>query len=84
MLETEKLTLNEAITQYCKKNERIHGALGQAIIRFYGYASDEAGIRHDTNNKNHEEGYDEAKLILVGTSAFINYILSTSEGLTNQ
>lgn len=72
------LVLSEALKKYCSLNVRMHSALKESIIKFYGYASDGAGIRHDTNNKDFNEGFEEAKLVLVNTSSLINYIIAIS------
>jgi hypothetical protein len=78
ILDTKGKNFGDALKEYCKNNDRFHRALKESLLKFYGYASDGAGIRHDTNNKDYEEGYDEAKMILVNTSAFINYIMSSN------
>lgn len=57
----------------------MHPALKQSISSFYGFTSDSSGIRHDTNKTDFNEEFDEAKLILVNTSAFINYIITTKK-----
>ena len=78
VLGTEGLTLGKAINEYAKRVD-IHPALKESISSLYGFSSDSSGIRHDGNKKDYNEGFDEAKLILVNTSAFINYIISTKK-----
>lgn len=78
VLGTEGLVLSDALKKYCAANKRMHTALKDSIIKFYGYASDGAGLRHDTNNEDYHEGYEEAKLVLINTSGIINYIISIS------
>ncbi len=78
VLETKGLVLTDALKRYCSSNTRMHIALKESITKFYGYASDGAGLRHDTNNADYNEGFEEAKLILVNTSSLINYIISIS------
>ena len=69
------LTLGKAVNKYASL-VKLHPAFKQSISSFYGFTSDSAGIRHDSNKMDFEEGFDEAKLVLVQTSAFINYIVS--------
>ncbi len=78
LLKTEGLTLGKALEQYFCNNNKFHESFKAAIKDFYKYASDGAGIRHDSNKRDYEEGYDEALLILVNTSGFINYLISIS------
>ena len=79
VLNTKGLVLTDALKKYCSSNNRMHTALKESITKFYGYASDGAGLRHDTNNTDYNEGFEEAKLILVNTSSLINYIISISK-----
>ena len=70
---------NMTINAYSKNNARMHPALIKSLADFYGYASDAAGIRHDANNRDFEEGYEEAKMILVNMSSFVNYLITTAD-----
>lgn len=74
-LNTNDLSLGKAIDEYAKKTD-IHQAFKKSISQLYGYTSDSPGIRHGVNKKDNKEGFNEAKLILVITSGYINYILS--------
>lgn len=78
VLNTKGLELGKALNEYSKKID-IHPALKESLSKLYGFTSDSSGIRHDTNKKDNNERFDEAKLILVNTSGFINYIISTKE-----
>lgn len=75
VLDETGLELGKAINKYADV-VGIHPAFKASISSFYGFTSDSAGIRHDANKKDFEEGFDEAKLVLVQTSAFINYIIA--------
>lgn len=75
VLHTTNLTLGQGIKKYASLKQ-LHPAFVESISSFYGFVSDSCGIRHDTNNKEFNESFDEAKLVLVNTSAFINYIVS--------
>lgn len=79
VLGAAKLTLGEATNKYFSSKPNLHPALKESISRLYGFASDSAGIRHDSNTKEYEVGFDETKLILVNVSALINYIISKEE-----
>jgi AbiJ-like protein len=55
----------------------IHGALKQALLKLYGYTSDEGGIRHSlVEAPNIDES--DARFMLVACSAFVNYLISRS------
>lgn len=73
-----KKTLGEALDEYLKSKQNVHPAFAKSIKDFYGYASDSPGIRHDGNGPDFGEGFDETKLVLVYTSAIINYLVATA------
>jgi hypothetical protein len=55
----------------------IHGAFKQALLKLYGYTSDEGGIRHSlVESTNIDE--PDARFMLVTCSAFVNYFISRS------
>jgi hypothetical protein len=55
----------------------IHGAFKQALLKLYGYTSDEGGIRHSlVESTNIDES--DARFMLVTCSAFVNYFISRS------
>ena len=67
-------TLTDAM-RALEKNDRaeLHGALKEAYIKLYAYASDAEGIRH----ANLDEGnfkQEDARYFIVVCSAFINYL----------
>lgn len=51
----------------------LHPALRQAFDNLYGYSSDADGIRHALMDES-DLGFEDAKLMLVSCSAFINYL----------
>jgi hypothetical protein len=68
-----KAGLADAINAIDKKHG-IHPALKESLLKLYGYSSDKQGIRHalieDPN-----VGHAEAKFMLIGCSAFCNYLI---------
>lgn len=78
VLNESGLELGKAINKYAA-SVGLHPAFKSSISNFYGFTSDSSGIRHDANTKDFKETFDEAKLILVQTSAFINYIIAKDD-----
>lgn len=66
-------TLSDAI-KIIEKKHTIHRAMKEAVIKLYGYTSDRQGIRHALVGDD-KVGHAEAKLMLVGCSAFCNYLI---------
>lgn len=83
ILDEKGLELGKALKKYFE-TIAIHPALKESISKLYGFASDSTGIRHDTNKESNNEGFDEAKLVLVNTSGFINFIISTKEDVESE
>jgi len=52
----------------------IHRALGEGLIKLYGYASEEEGARHCILDGSTLVGYEEAHFMLVTCAATVNYI----------
>lgn len=73
----KKGTLGEAI-DLISKNKNLHPAFREAILKLYGFASDEEGIRHGNSKAKHDVTFDEAKFILVICSGIVNYLISIS------
>ena len=59
----------------------MHPALEQALIKQYGYTSNEGGIRHALSDNSLAPSYADAKFMLVSCSAFINYALAKAAEL---
>ena len=57
----------------------IHPALKEAIGKLYGWASNDGGIRHGDDGKGYNPDEEEARLILILSSALINYIIVKSQ-----
>jgi hypothetical protein len=54
---------------------KLHPSLKTSILKLYGYASDEDGIRHAILEKSHA-GFNEAKFALVTCSAIANFLIA--------
>ncbi len=67
-----KATLGDALT-LLEKQGQLHPALKKAFSAFYGYTSDEDGIRHAMMEEP-DITISDAKFFLVSCSAFINYL----------
>lgn len=52
----------------------LHPHLAEAFKKLYHYTSDEEGIRHSFFSGDQKVDFDEAKLMLVLCSAFVNYV----------
>ncbi|MGI9348052.1 MAG: hypothetical protein ACR2PV_08695 [Gammaproteobacteria bacterium] len=52
----------------------LHGAFTEALIKMYGYTSDEAGIRHARTNESLPPDQATARYMLVICSAVVNFI----------
>lgn len=74
IVEDENATLGKAIKQLKDKGLKIHPALERAFLSFYGYTSDEGGIRHSEGMFESDVTFEEAKFMLVSCSAFVNYL----------
>ena len=69
-----KATLGSALKTIESKSEiEIHKALKKSFESLYGYTSDADGIRHALLEEDNLE-FEDAKLMLVTCSAFINYL----------
>jgi len=71
IITNNKGTLNNLI-----KNLEIHQALKDSIIKLYAWTSDDGGIRHGSGAKDSKSDEEEARFILVTSSALINYIIA--------
>ena len=76
IVNNEKATLGEALKQLESKGLSIHPSLKQAFLKLYGYTSDQGGIRHAEGMFESDVTFEEAKFMLVGCSAFINYLIA--------
>jgi hypothetical protein len=69
-------TLGDALKSM-DTSKPIHGAFKQALLKLYGYTSDEGGIRHSLIESTNIDESD-ARFMLVTCSAFVNYFISRS------
>lgn len=79
----DKATLGEALKRLESCGLNLHGAFRSGLEKLYGYASDENGIRHggiDFKGASPED----AKLMLVICSAFVNFIIEKREKETDK
>ncbi len=60
------------------KKVKFHGAFKSGLLNFYGYTSDEGGIRHAILEEK-DIGFDEAKYMLVSCSALVNFLIAKAE-----
>lgn len=67
-------TLGSALTSV-KDKIGIHSALEKGFKQIYGYTSDADGIRHALMEEPNCD-FDDAKYMLVSSSAFINYLIA--------
>ena len=68
-----KPTLGNALKKLEEKGVHIHPSQKIAFEKLYGYASNEAGIRHGNIDFVNVPAED-AKFMLIACSAFINYL----------
>lgn len=57
-----------------KSKTQIHPAFDAALLKLYGYTSDEGGIRHSLTEATGQQSFADAKFMLVACSAFSNYL----------
>jgi hypothetical protein len=77
-----RASLPDAIKALKDKGITIHPALEQGVGKIYAYTSDADGIRHAMTDQSTCD-FDDAKYILVSSSAFVNYLIgkATKAGL---
>ena len=68
-----KATLGKALS-LIEKTHRIHNAMKSSFSALYGYTSDSGGIRHSLLEDDIKVTLEDAKLMLISCSAFINYL----------
>lgn len=73
----EKANLATAL-KALEKNGHMHSALKSAFSSLYGYTSDANGIRHALMEQSNLTSAD-ARFMLISCSAFINYVIATTE-----
>lgn len=73
---SEKKTdsLGKALSKV-KAKVGLHSSLEEGFKKIYGYTSDEGGIRHSLMDESNCD-FDDAKYMLVSSSAFINYLIA--------
>lgn len=67
-------TLSHCIKEFEKNNIHLHEAFKGMLDKVYAYAGDESRIRHANKNSKSEVNFEEAKLILLLSSATVNYL----------
>ncbi len=73
----DKATLSTAL-KLLEKKGHLHSALEKAFSALYGYTSDADGIRHALMEQSNLTSAD-ARFMLISCSAFINYVIATTE-----
>lgn len=69
----EKACLSDCIKEI-KKKHILHPAFEQALLKLYGFSSDEGGIRHSLTEQSIEISYSDAKYMFMLSVSFINYL----------
>lgn len=69
----EKACLPDCLKEI-KKRHKLHPAFEQALLKLYGFSSDEGGIRHSLTEQSVEVSYSDAKYMFILCASFINYI----------
>ena len=72
-LDNRTITLGTALKEF-EKRYHIPKALSKSFQTIYGYVSDQGGIRHGLKHEDIPIDMAEARLMLVYSSAFINYL----------
>ncbi len=67
-------TLGSTLKKLEDSGVHIHGALKKAFNELYGFTNDSNGIRHAGNIGGPSATFEEAKFMLVASSAFVNYL----------
>jgi hypothetical protein len=75
ILQDYKATLGQSLKRLEDKGIEIHQSLKGGFEKIYGYTSDEGGIRHGLLDEP-DISSEDAKFMLVGCSAFINYLIA--------
>lgn len=78
VLADRNVTLGASLNRLSEAGVSIHGAFRSGISALYGWTSSDAGIRH-ARVDNSEIGFDEAKMMIVLCSAFVNFLLTKAE-----
>lgn len=77
MANKQSITLGEVLKM--KEFSLLHPALKKGLSNIYGYTSDENGIRHALIEDDQNVTFDEARLMLILCSAFVNYLITKAE-----
>lgn len=64
-----------------KNHGSVHPAFEQALLKLYGYTSEEGGIRHALTEECVSPTYADAKFMLVACSAFVNFLWTKASEL---
>jgi hypothetical protein len=70
----ENATLPDAL-KLLDNQRPLHPAFKEALVKLYGWTSDEGGIRHAIKDAENVERAD-AQFMLVACSAFVNYLVT--------
>lgn len=69
----KQLAVGDAVGEFAKAHS-IHSALVESANKLFGYASDRDGVRHASKGTSTPVDFDEAKLVIVAASAWVNFI----------
>ncbi|GAA3801989.1 hypothetical protein GCM10022600_25210 [Qipengyuania pelagi] len=80
--EDEKNTLSDLVKEMAKDGRISHPALREVILKIYGYASDEKGVRHSQGAQSSENVTEREALFLFGLCAStISYLLGAAKAV---
>ena len=69
--------IDKAISILEKRRGALHPSFKTALSKLYAYTGDEGGIRHPILEESTVD-FAEAKFMLVGCSAFVNFLIDSS------
>ena len=75
----KKASLGQALKEIERKGALyMHSAFNDALIKLYGYVSNDCGIRHSLMKESHLS-LEDARFMLVICSSFVNYLRAKAE-----
>lgn len=79
---TSARSLSKGLSILTSQGYKIHPALQEGLLKLYGYASNEPGIRHslDATQDEPSVGQPEAMFIYATSAAFVDYFLQSTRG----
>lgn len=69
----------KVLNKHLSENEKIPTSLIEGFKKIYGFTSNEGGIRHAFKDKTIKSDFEDAHLMLIFCSSFVNYLIIKSE-----